>query len=53
MRSRFITSCKNRNEKGFTLYRIPKISQHRAMWLELIRPHKELTERNLNNNIRI
>jgi hypothetical protein len=48
MPSCFITSCKNRNEKGFTLYRIPKIPQRRAKWLELIRPHMEITETNLN-----
>jgi hypothetical protein len=47
MPSCFTTSCKNRNEKGFTLYRIPKIPQRRAKWLELIRPLKELTETNL------
>jgi hypothetical protein len=53
MPSSFITSCKNRNEKGFTLYRIPKIPQRRAKCLELISPHKELSETNLNYNIRI
>jgi hypothetical protein len=53
MPSCFITSCKNRKEKGFTVYRIPKIPQRRAKWLELIRSHKELTPTNLNNKIRI
>jgi hypothetical protein len=28
-------------EINYTLYRIPKIPQRRANWLELIRPHKE------------
>jgi hypothetical protein len=48
MSSCFITSCKNRNEKGFSLYRIPKIPECRGKWLEvleLIRPHKKLTEK--------
>jgi hypothetical protein len=51
MSSCFITSCKNRNEKGFTLHRMPIIPERRAKWLEvlgLIRPHKKLTERNNN-----
>jgi hypothetical protein len=32
----FITSCKSRNEKGFTLHRIPKIPERRAKWLEAV-----------------
>jgi hypothetical protein len=51
MHSCFITSCKSRNEKGFTLYRIPNIPERHGKWLEvleLIRPHKKLTETNNN-----
>jgi hypothetical protein len=51
MPSCFITSCKNTHEKGFSLYRIPKIPERRGKWLEvleLIRPYKKLTETNNN-----
>jgi hypothetical protein len=51
MPSCFITSCKNTNEKGFTLYRIPKIPERPGKWFEVlepIRPHKKLTETNNN-----